>query len=117
LFRISCFEIRIFFAHAPHAVVYPLCPATDLWDMVSIYRGVGGAVSGDDDVIGEPDGEAGGGDGVGCVGQVICLCPYIPAIRPKGPETAPEHSNGRKKTGNGQISCNVKNNVPAIFSC
>ena len=31
---------------------------------VGIHRGVGGAVSGDDDVIGEPDCETGGDDGV-----------------------------------------------------
>ena len=40
--------------------------------------GVGGAVSGDDDVLGEPDGETGGDDGVGCMGQVICIYSYVP---------------------------------------
>jgi hypothetical protein len=45
---------------------------------VGIHGGVGGAVSGDDDVFGEPDGETGGDDGVGCVGQVICIYPYVP---------------------------------------
>jgi hypothetical protein len=35
-------------------------------------------VSGYDDVTGEPDGETGGDDGVGCVGQVICIYPYVP---------------------------------------
>ena len=45
---------------------------------VGIYGGFGGAVSGDDDVLGEPDGETGGDDGVGCVGQVICIYPYVP---------------------------------------
>ena len=35
---------------------------------VGIHGGVGGAVSGDDDVIGEPDSETGGDDGAGCVG-------------------------------------------------
>jgi hypothetical protein len=44
------------------------------WDA----QGVGGTVSGDDDVIGEPDVETEGDDGVGCVGQVICICPYVP---------------------------------------
>jgi len=38
----------------------------------------GGADSGDDNVPGEPDGETGGDDGVGCVGQVISLYPYVP---------------------------------------
>ncbi len=32
---------------------------------VGIHGGVSGTVSGDDDVIGEPDGETGGDDGVG----------------------------------------------------
>ncbi len=40
---------------------------------VRIHGGVGGEVFGDDDVLGEPDGETGGDDGVGYVGQVICL--------------------------------------------
>ena len=44
------------------------------WDA----QGVGGTVSGDDDVIGEPDVETEGDDGVGCVGQVICIYPYPP---------------------------------------
>lgn len=45
---------------------------------VGIHGGVGGAVSGNDDVAGEPDGESGGDGGVGCVGQVICIYPYVP---------------------------------------
>jgi len=45
---------------------------------VGIHRGVGSAVSGDDDVLGEPDGETGGDDGVGWMGQVICIYPYVP---------------------------------------
>ena len=45
---------------------------------VGIHGGVGGAVSWDDDVIGEPDGETGEDDGVGCVGQVIFIYPYGP---------------------------------------
>ena len=45
---------------------------------VGIHGGVGGAVSGDDDVLGEPDGQTGGDDGVGCMGQVICIYPYVP---------------------------------------
>ncbi len=49
---------------------------------VGIHGGVGGAVSGDDDVIGEPDGETGGDDGAGCVGEVICIYPYVPLVRP-----------------------------------
>jgi len=45
---------------------------------VGIHGGVGGAVSGDDDVVGESDGETGEDDGVGCVGQVIFIYPYVP---------------------------------------
>jgi hypothetical protein len=45
-----------------------------------MHGGVDGAVSGDDDVIGEPDGETGGDDGVGWMGQVICIYPYVPLI-------------------------------------
>jgi len=45
---------------------------------VGIHGGVGGPVSGDDDVIGEPDGETGGDDGVGWMGQVICIYLYVP---------------------------------------
>ena len=37
-------------------------------------------VSGDDDVIGKPDGETGGDDGVGCMGKVISICPYVPLV-------------------------------------
>ena len=47
---------------------------------VGIHGGVGGAVSGDDHVLGEPDGETGGDGGVGCMGQVICIHPYAPSI-------------------------------------
>jgi hypothetical protein len=28
--------------------------------------------------FGEPDGKTGGNDGVGCVGEVICIYPYVP---------------------------------------
>jgi hypothetical protein len=45
---------------------------------VGIHRGVGSAVSGDDDVLGGPDGETGGDDGVGWMGQVISIYPYVP---------------------------------------
>jgi hypothetical protein len=45
---------------------------------VGIHGDVGGAVSGDDDGIGAPDGNAGGDDGVGRMGQVICIYPYVP---------------------------------------
>jgi hypothetical protein len=38
----------------------------------------GGAVSGDDDGIGEPDEETGGDDGVGWAEQVISIYPYVP---------------------------------------
>ena len=40
---------------------------------VGIHGGVGGAVSGDDDGIGEADGETGEDGGVGWMGQVICI--------------------------------------------
>ena len=44
----------------------------------------GGAVSGGDNVLGEPDGETGGDDGVGWMGQVICIYPYVPlTLRPQ----------------------------------
>jgi hypothetical protein len=43
------------------------------------HRGVVGAVSEDDDVLGEPDGETGGDDGVGWMGQVISIYPYVPS--------------------------------------
>jgi len=49
-----------------------------------IHGGVGVAVSGGDDVVGEADGKAGGGDGVGCVGQVISLYPYVLPSLPRG---------------------------------
>ena len=42
-----------------------------------MHGGVGGAVVGDDDGIGEPDGETGGDDGVGWMGQIICIYPYV----------------------------------------
>jgi hypothetical protein len=45
---------------------------------VEIHRGVDIAVSGDDDLIGEPNGETGEYDGVGCMGQIICIYPYVP---------------------------------------
>jgi len=44
---------------------------------VGIDGGVGGAVSGNDDVAGEPDGESGGDGGVGWFERVIPLCPYV----------------------------------------
>jgi len=43
-----------------------------------MHGGVGGAVSGDDDGIGEPDGETGGDYGGGRMEQVICIYPYAP---------------------------------------
>src|SRR4030065_601987 len=39
---------------------------------VGIHGGVGGEVFGDDDVLGESDGETGGGGGGGWGGQVDC---------------------------------------------
>ena len=49
-----------------------------------MHRGVVGAVSEDDDVLGEPDGETGGDDGVGWMGQVISIYPYVPHIFASG---------------------------------
>ena len=43
-----------------------------------MHRGVVGAVSEDNDVLGEPNGKTGGDDGVGWMGQVICIYPYVP---------------------------------------
>jgi hypothetical protein len=45
-------------------------------------RGVGSAFSGDDDIIGEPNGETGGDNRVRCVEQLICTYPYLPLKRP-----------------------------------
>ena len=45
---------------------------------VGIHGGVGGSVSENDDVAGEPDGESGGDGGVGWLERVIPLCPYVP---------------------------------------
>jgi len=42
--------------------------------------GVGCVISEDDNVLGEPDGETGGDDAVGWMGQVICIYPYVPLI-------------------------------------
>ncbi len=44
---------------------------------VGVHRGVVSAVSGDDDGIGELDDETVGDDGVGWMGQVICIYPYV----------------------------------------
>ena len=43
-----------------------------------MHRGVVGAVSEDDDFLDEPNGETGGDDGVGWIGQVICIYSYFP---------------------------------------
>ena len=43
-----------------------------------MHRGVGGAVSEDDDVLGEPDGKTEGEDRVRWMGQVISIYPYAP---------------------------------------
>ena len=42
---------------------------------VGIIGGVGSVVSENDDGIGEPDGETGGDEGTGEMGQVICFYP------------------------------------------
>ena len=55
--------------------------------LFSPHGGVGGAVSGDDDVSGEPNGETGGDDGVVCMGQVICIYPYVPLTYSRASKT------------------------------
>ena len=45
-----------------------------------MHRGVGGTVSEDNDVLGEPDGKTGRDDEVGWMGQVISIYPYGPLI-------------------------------------
>ena len=50
---------------------------------VGIHGCVGSAVSGDDG-IGEPNGETGGFDGVGWMGQVIFIYPYVRLTREFG---------------------------------
>ena len=64
-----------------------------------MHGGVGGAVSGDDDVIGEPDGENGGDDEVGCVGQVICTYPYV-NLNVAGGRGREADNNRRRKEAN-----------------
>ena len=54
---------------------------TEVWVQVFVR----GAVSEDDDVLGESDGKTGGDDGVGWMGQVICIYPYVPFQRPCPP--------------------------------
>jgi len=49
---------------------------------VGIHGCVDGVASEDDDVLGEPDIETGGDDGVGWMGQVICIYPYVPLNTP-----------------------------------
>ena len=45
-----------------------------------LYIMFGGAVSGNDDVAGEPDGETGEDGGVEWLERVIPLCPYVPFL-------------------------------------
>lgn len=47
---------------------------------VGIHGGVGGAVSENDDVAGEPDDASGADGGVGWLEQAIPLCPYVPCL-------------------------------------
>ena len=47
---------------------------------VGRHGGVGGAVSGDDDLIGEPDGETGGNDGGVWIRKIISFYPYAPRM-------------------------------------
>jgi hypothetical protein len=56
---------------------------------VGIQGCVESKVSGDDYGIGEPDGETGGDDGVGCMGQVICIYPYVPTSNSIIPRVKP----------------------------
>jgi hypothetical protein len=44
---------------------------------VGRHRGVGGTVSGDDDLIGEPDGKTGGYDTVVWIRKIISFYPYV----------------------------------------
>ena len=53
---------------------------TEVW----MRGGVGGAVSGDDDGIGDSDRENGGDDGIGWMGQVISIYPYVPLMFDRG---------------------------------
>ena len=69
---------------------------------VGIHGGVGGAVSGDDDVLGEPDGKTGGDDEVGCMGQLICIYPYVPSIPPQS--CSVERNERRKGLGSTLVS-------------
>ena len=45
---------------------------------LDLHGGSGFVQFPDDDILGEPDGETGGDDGVGSVVQVICIYPYVP---------------------------------------
>ena len=45
-----------------------------------MHGGVGGTVSGDDDLIGEPDGETGGNDTVVWIRKIISFYPYVPRM-------------------------------------
>ena len=47
---------------------------------VGIHSGVGGVISGNDDVAGEPDDASGADGGVGWLERVIPLCPYVPCL-------------------------------------
>jgi hypothetical protein len=53
-------------------------PRQARWYGIRIHGCVGGAVSGGDDGIDEPDAETGGFDVVGWIGQAIFIYPYVP---------------------------------------
>ena len=48
-----------------------------------LYIMFGGAVSGDDDIIGQSDNETTEDEGVRCVGQSICIYPYVHESLPR----------------------------------
>jgi len=48
-----------------------------------LYIMFGGAVFGDDDIVGRSDSETAEDEGVRCVGQSICIYPYAPAPLPR----------------------------------
>ncbi len=55
-----------------------------LYDLKSVTSVLHGATSPAYDVLGEPDGETGGDAGVGGVGRIICIYPYVPLFS-RGP--------------------------------
>ena len=73
-----------------------------------MHGGVGGAVSEDDDGIGEPDGETGGDDGVGWMGQVISIYPYVPMSNPSPCPIGMDNNHpGLSLVLNNHVNCRV----------